>query len=133
MDTFSIITNKDIIEVNQDALGVPAKRVITLENGVHEGTIQIWLGPLVEDDMILAALNASPHNHTFPLSIADLGLPHNSYTAQDLWAKQEGGGYTRLIQRSDTMTINLRSHQSKVWRLRPGNFAFLVQQRIEQW
>ncbi|KAG8991505.1 hypothetical protein FRB90_001318, partial [Tulasnella sp. 427] len=49
LDTFSIITNKEIIAVNQDALGVPAKRVITLENGGHERTIQVWLGPLVEE------------------------------------------------------------------------------------
>lgn len=46
LDTFSIIANKEIIAINQDDLGLPARRLSKVVNREDKGTFQVWLGPL---------------------------------------------------------------------------------------
>lgn len=129
LDTFSIVTNKEIIAVNQDALGLPAKRISKVVDGADGTSVQVWLGPLSAGDVVLAVLNASPRNYSTVLDFSELGLPHHSYTAHDLWAKQEDGSRGRSlgINGTDRMVLHLRPHQTKVWRLRPDDLALTLQ------
>lgn len=46
LDTFSIIANNEIIAINQDNLGLPAKRLSKIVNREDQGTFQVWLGSL---------------------------------------------------------------------------------------
>ncbi|KIO27278.1 glycoside hydrolase family 27 protein [Tulasnella calospora MUT 4182] len=129
-DTLSIITNKEIIAINQDDLGLPARRLFKAVNGEDKGTFQVWLGSLSTGDLVLAVLNASTRNYTTTLEFAELGLPHHSYTAYDLWAKQDGGywGRSHGINGIDRLVLHLRPHQTTVWRLRPDDLGLILQQ-----
>lgn len=80
LDTFttSLLTNDEVIAIDQDALGIQAKRV------VNTGKTQVWARPLVNHEMAVALFNLSKSTQMVSVEIKDLGLegPQN---VRDLW------------------------------------------------
>jgi alpha-galactosidase len=77
----AILTNKDVIAINQDKLGKQGSRIYT------EGEVEVWTRPLAGGDLAIAVLAAGPSryaSHPFYLDLARLGL-HGSITGKDLW------------------------------------------------
>ncbi|MGD1090327.1 MAG: glycoside hydrolase family 27 protein [Verrucomicrobiota bacterium] len=77
----AILTNKDVIAVNQDKLGKQASRVYS------EGETDVWTRHLAGGALAIAVLNAGDNRystHPFHLSLAKLGL-HGPQTGKDLW------------------------------------------------
>jgi len=79
--THSILTNRDVIAVDQDALGIEGKRVI------KDGDREVWARPLTGGGRAVVLLNRSTTPQTITVPWEALGYPA-SLTApvRDLWS-----------------------------------------------
>jgi alpha-galactosidase len=84
-ETKSILTNRDVIAIDQDKLAKQATRLYS------EGEVEVWLRPLSGGSVAIAVLNAGAErsmNHPFYLDLARLGL-HGTQKGHDLWTGME--------------------------------------------
>ncbi|KAL4615869.1 hypothetical protein ACB092_07G157900 [Castanea dentata] len=80
-ETFDIISNKEVIAVNQDRLGVQGKKVRM------EGDIENWAGPLsgYSYRFALVLLNLGPVRRSITSLWEDIGIPENSVVVARSW------------------------------------------------
>jgi alpha-galactosidase len=77
----AILTNRDVIAIDQDKLGKQGTRVYS------EGEVDVWKRPLAGGAVAIAVINAGDNRystHPFHLNLARLGL-HGPQTGKDLW------------------------------------------------
>jgi alpha-galactosidase len=94
-----ILSNPDVIAVNQDPLKKSIRRVKKMGQEDH----QIWVGPLDGGKTVVLILNSADVNQTISVALNELGLS-GSFEAKDLWTKQESvikGSITQNIQVHD--------------------------------
>ncbi|MFP5208855.1 MAG: glycoside hydrolase family 27 protein [Acidobacteriota bacterium] len=94
-----ILTNRDVIAIDQDRLGREGTRIYS------EGEVDIWTRHLSGGAMAVAIVNAGPDRystHPFHLDLARLGL-HGPQKGKDLWTGKE-------VTLSDHMPIEIASH-----------------------
>ncbi|GMN52681.1 hypothetical protein TIFTF001_021818 [Ficus carica] len=108
-DTMEIIANKEVIDVNQDPLGVQAKKVRM------EGDLEIWAGPLSGYRVVVVLLNRGPWRNVITANWDDIGIPPESVVqARDLWE------HTTLKNRfAENITATVNSHGCKMYVLKP--------------
>lgn len=81
--TFEILSNKEVIAVNQDPLGVQGRKVSVAEN---EGCSQVWAGPLSGNRFVVALWNRCSASVTITAKWEVLGLDTTiSFFVRDLW------------------------------------------------
>jgi alpha-galactosidase len=92
-ETLSVLTNKEIIAINQDALGVQALRIFSA------GDLQIWIKPLVNNEWAMLFLNRGEktltHAHQWQplndeLSKRFVDFKKSPYQWTDVWTKKTG-------------------------------------------
>ena len=81
-DIKAILLNKEVIAVDQDALGSGGRRVS------NTGNIEIWKKPLASGDTAIAIFNHSNQEMRAVLYWKTLGLSGN-YAMRDLWAQAD--------------------------------------------
>jgi len=87
--TKAILTNADVIAVNQDPLGKQATQVGT------SGSNQVWSKQLSGNNMRAVALfNRSGSAASITVQWSDLGLPAGAATVRDLYAQKDLGSST---------------------------------------
>ncbi len=94
-----ILTNRDVIAIDQDRLGREGTRIYS------EGEVDIWTRHLSGGAMAVAIVNAGSDRystHPFHLDLARLGL-HGPQNGKDLWTGKE-------VTLSDHMPIEIASH-----------------------
>jgi alpha-galactosidase len=97
-DVRSILTDKDVIAIDQDKMGKQADRVWAGDQ------IEIWSRPLSDGSTALAIFNVSDDQHTMhglTLHLKDAGFPSGSAHARDIWANKDLG----VIKDTDVFTI----------------------------
>ncbi|PTX18049.1 alpha-galactosidase [Pontibacter mucosus] len=102
--TKRILLNKEVIAVNQDALGKQAERK------VHDGTWDVFVKPLQNGEVAVAILNRGDAAKSYSIDWAKLGLK-GKYEVRDLWAHKtvgKGKGWKGRVQ----------SHETKLFRLK---------------
>jgi alpha-galactosidase len=95
----AILTNRDVIAIDQDRLGHEATRVYS------EGEVDVWTRHLSGGVLAIAVVNAGSarySTHPFHLSLARLGL-HGPVQAKDLWTGKD-------MQLTDNMPLEIPSH-----------------------
>jgi len=95
----AILTNKDVIAIDQDPLGKQGHRAYA------DGEVEVWTRDLQGGDKAIAIVNVgSDRNatHPFHLNLAKAGL-HGSQAGKDLWTGKQ-------VTLSDGMPIELASH-----------------------
>ena len=95
----SILTNPDVIAIDQDRLGKQASRVYA------DGEVEVWSRPLSGGALAVAVLNAGSDRystHPFHLNLARLGL-HGSQQAKDLWTGKQ-------MELTNNMPLEIASH-----------------------
>jgi alpha-galactosidase len=95
----AILTNRDVIAINQDRLGEQGARIYS------EGEVEVWTRPLDGGALAIAVLNAGSDRystHPFHLNLTKLGL-HGPQNGKDLWAG-------KAVTLTDNMPIELTSH-----------------------
>jgi alpha-galactosidase len=113
----SVLTNADVIAVNQDSLGVQAFRYAVRDS------VEIWFKPLVGGDWAMTVLNraTSPRRLDFAWksqtvvdSIAkrDAQFATTKYELRNLWTKKKAGTTARPLQATvparDVLMLRLR-------------------------
>lgn len=95
----AILTNHDVIALDQDPLGEEATRVYS------EGEVDVWMRHLAGGAMAIAVVNAGSDRtplHPFHLDLKKLGLK-GAQKGKDLWSGKD-------VELSDQMPIEIRSH-----------------------
>ncbi|XP_010546253.1 PREDICTED: alpha-galactosidase 1 isoform X1 [Tarenaya hassleriana] len=108
-ETMEIVSNKEVIAVNQDPLGVQAKKVRM------EGDLEIWAGPLSGYRVALLLVNRGPLRSAITAHWDDIGIPANSIVeARDLWE------HKTLAQKFvGNLTATMDSHACRMYILKP--------------
>jgi alpha-galactosidase len=102
----AILTNSDVIAIDQDELGHQASHIYS------DGEVDVWSRPLSGGAIAVAVLNAGSDRvatHPFHLSLSKLGL-HGAQKGKDLWSGQE-------VTLTDDMPIELKSHDTLLVRI----------------
>ena len=95
----AILTNKDVIAIDQDKLGRQGTRAYA------DGEVEVWTRHLAGGAMAIAVLNVGENRystHPFHLDLTKLGL-HGAQKGKDLWTGQD-------VTLSNNMPIELASH-----------------------
>ncbi|WP_394830650.1 NPCBM/NEW2 domain-containing protein [Pendulispora rubella] len=103
--TLEILTNKDIIEVDQDALGVQGKEIR------QAGGFHVIVKPLSNGDRAVALFNETDAPATISTSAAEIGLAHEvAYKIRDLWShstKETAGAITASVAAHGTAIFRI--------------------------
>jgi alpha-galactosidase len=87
-----ILTNKEVIAVDQDPLGMQGRRV--RKNGDSE----VWAKQLRDGSRAVVLFNRGASDADISVSWEDLGYPpHLSAAVRDLWAKKDLGKSTAIF------------------------------------
>lgn len=101
--TKRILTNKDIIAIDQDPLGIQAERKLKTD------LLQIFVKPLSNGDVALGILNTSDQEQTTEVNPKTLGI-FNKRKAKDLWSVQ-------TMKTGKRIKVKMAAHETKVFRL----------------
>jgi alpha-galactosidase len=104
-ETMSILSNKDVIAIDQDPLGKPGA-VIAQNNGT-----MVFNKELANGDRAVALYNSNDASATMTTTTSAIGLGHSpAYTVTDLWT-----GATS--EAADTITANVPAHGTALLRV----------------
>ncbi|KAK6146642.1 hypothetical protein DH2020_020511 [Rehmannia glutinosa] len=108
-DVMEIIANKEVIAVNQDKLGVQAKKVRM------EGDLEVWAGPLSNYRVAVLLFNRGAIRTAISAYWDDIGIPPSSSAiARDLWEHK-----TLKPRFVGNLTATVDSHACKMYILKP--------------
>jgi alpha-galactosidase len=82
-DTASLLMNREVLEVNQDVLGIPASRVKQI------GTCEIWTKRLADSGTAVALINRGSRGEDISLKARDIGLLEAPKLARNLWNQED--------------------------------------------
>jgi alpha-galactosidase len=103
--TKEILTNPEVIAVNQDKLGRQASRVI------KDGDIEVWRKPLSGNAHAVGILNRASQTRTAKFQWADAGVK-GKHKLRDLWRRQDLG------RQEDSFSLEVPSHATTLLGLR---------------
>ncbi|MED6208136.1 Alpha-galactosidase 3 [Stylosanthes scabra] len=86
-ETIEILTNKEVIDINQDPLGVQGRKVSA---SGPDGCNQVWAGPLSGDRLAVVLWNRCSNATTITASWDQIGLESGiRVSVRDLWQHKE--------------------------------------------
>lgn len=86
--TLSLLTNDEVLAIDQDELGAGAAKVLADAAADWE----IWARPLADGSMALALLNADEEEQIVTVPFAKLGL-RGTWAVRDLWRQADEGTF----------------------------------------
>ncbi len=103
--TKDILTNKDLIAVDQDPLGIEAFRYYAFDG------IEIWLKPLANNELAVCFLNRSSRTqnvsydwkeHIITDKVSNINIDFNNlnYKLHDLWTKKDIGTTAKIFKQT---------------------------------
>jgi len=84
-DTLYILTNPEVIAINQDPLGIQGRKVSNVSG------LEVWAGPLSDGAVAVVLFNRSPERAAISASFQDIGVTKSQANVRDLWAHQDLG------------------------------------------
>ncbi len=111
-NVLDIVTNKNLIAINQDVLGIQAKRIIA-------GSVDVLVKPLSDGSTSVCVLNRSNRKKKYQLKLSDvyqeaysqLGKA-TSYEIVDQWSDER-------TESAEKIEMQLNPHGSKVYKIIP--------------
>jgi alpha-galactosidase len=79
-ESASLLMNREVLSVNQDALGIPAARVKRI------GSCEVWTKRLADESTAVAVINRGSRTEEIHVRARDIGLLDTLKLARDLWA-----------------------------------------------
>jgi len=79
--TLNLLSNAEVIEVNQDPLGKQAQRILV------EGDIQVWVKELEDGSKAIGVFNLGEKDRNYDLILSSLGYSDVS-NVRDVWRQQ---------------------------------------------
>ncbi len=89
--TLNLLTNPEVIEINQDPLGKQARRLIV------DGNIQVWVKELEDGSKAVGVFNLGDKDINYDLIASSLGYPAIT-KARDVWRQVDIPGITTSVQ-----------------------------------
>ncbi len=86
--TLEILTNPEVLAVDQDSAGVQGHRVWT------EGPLEIWMKPLGDGSKAVGLFNRDGGGVKITLNFSDIGI-RGKAKLRDLWAKKDLGTFEK--------------------------------------
>lgn len=106
--SIAMLTNRDVLAIDQDPLGVQGIRVLQVDSG------DVWVKPLANGDRAVALLNRGTKAVTLSVSASAIGLAHaDRYTMNDLWTHTE-------TETAGTIEATVAPHSAMLYRVLPG-------------
>jgi alpha-galactosidase len=90
-ETIALLTNREVIAIDQDRLGEQADRVRA------EGTQEIWMRPLADGSKAIGIFNRFDWPQTIEINFREFGYK-GSVKARDIWAGKDLAGLTGLYK-----------------------------------
>ncbi|XBI80597.1 hypothetical protein VPH35_089722 [Triticum aestivum] len=107
-ETKDILSNQNVIAVNQDKLGVQGRKV------QQDGELEVWAGRLSRGRVALVLWNRGPAEASITASWSNIGLNQSAVVdAHDLWTDE----VTSSVQ--GNLTNKMDSHACKMYVLTP--------------
>jgi hypothetical protein len=88
--TLALLTNEEVLAVNQDALGTHAKRI------AQQGTTEVWARDLSNGRKAVALFNRGTQDSMVSVSFSELGVT-GTQTVRDLWHRADAPEMTSGI------------------------------------
>ncbi|KAL0303960.1 UNVERIFIED_CONTAM: Alpha-galactosidase 3, partial [Sesamum radiatum] len=111
-ETYKILTNQEVIAVDQDPLGVQGRKVHTYG---PDGCYQVWAGPLTGQRYVIALWNRCSKPATITAEWTAIGLESSaSYSVRDLWKHE----YVSLNSKT-SYSAQVESHACEIYILAP--------------
>jgi alpha-galactosidase len=89
-EPLALLTNRDVIAVDQDSAGIQGRRV------AQEGPLEVWMRPLADGSKAVGLFNRG-HRTTDPVTVTvyfrDIDIGEKA-TIRDLWAQKNLGVFT---------------------------------------
>jgi len=86
-ETLDILTNEELIAINQDPLVYQARRIIDM------GDVEVWAKPLkstMSGEVAVALLNRSEETQVISVNLKDIGIDSSfNYGYKDIWKKEK--------------------------------------------
>jgi alpha-galactosidase len=102
--TLAVLTNREVIAIDQDVLGKQAEMVSS------EGPLEIWARPLANGDEAVGLFNLSGEPALLELPYNSVG-PHKPRKLRDIWAAQDikpdGDSYKTLVVAHGAVLLRL--------------------------
>jgi len=89
--TLNLLTNDEVLEINQDSLGRQAARIS------QNGMLEVWAKDLEDGSKAVGLFNRGSIEESVTVNWTDLGLS-GEQTVRDLWRQQDLGKYTGQFQ-----------------------------------
>jgi alpha-galactosidase len=103
-----ILTNKEVIAVDQDQLGMQGRRV------KREGELEVWARQLADGSRAVALLNRGTAESKISAKWSDIGYPdYLPASVRDLWAMKDLG------KRTGSFSATVGSHGVVVVKIKP--------------
>lgn len=85
--TLDILTNKEVVAVDQDAKGVQGRRIAA------EGPLEVWSKPLADGGSAVGLFNRGESTNPITVRFSDLGIKGTA-TVRNLWTHKDLGTFT---------------------------------------
>ena len=103
--TKSILLNKEVIAIDQDALGKQA-------SPVKNGNLETWVKPLKDGSVAVGVVNLDSAQGNATIKASDLNLKGAAHSARDLWAhkdvKFENGEYSAPVPAHGVLLLKVK-------------------------
>ncbi|XP_072982698.1 alpha-galactosidase 3-like [Typha latifolia] len=107
-ETLEILSNEEVISVNQDPLGVQGRKVSVEGN---DGCSQVWAGPLSKNRLVVALWNRCSEVVTITAKLETLGLDATAtFSVRNLWKHE-----TLAENVSGTLGAQVDVHDCKMY------------------
>ncbi|CAI0472756.1 unnamed protein product [Linum tenue] len=104
LDTHQILSNSEVIAVNQDKLGVQGKKV------KKDGDLEVWAGPLSQKRVAVVLWNRGSSPAKVAANFSDIGVPPFALVdVRDLWA------HTTEAKVKEQISADLDPHACKMY------------------
>jgi alpha-galactosidase len=102
-----LLMNREVLAVNQDALGTPARRKQRVGGG------EVWSKPLADGSQAVALVNRGSSGADITLKAGEIGLPDGPKLARNLWAQDDIADFTteltRRVQPHETILLKIKT------------------------
>jgi len=85
-ETLEILTDKEVIAVDQDAKGTQGHRI------AQEGPLEVWAKPLADGGVAVGLFNRGESTNPVTVTFRDIGLP-GSVNVRNLWTHKDLGSF----------------------------------------
>ncbi len=108
--TLAILTNSEVIDVDQDAAGIQGHRVS------EEGPLQVWMKPLADGSKAVGLFNLGTSNMAITVYFREIGVGESA-SVRDLWDRKDLGtfqsSFTATVARHGVVFIKVKNESAR--------------------